>query len=93
MPEFEIAWVHSCGAYYRTGTEYCPGCGRPLMTNVPQSLIDASKDMEEATGLNRLRISLLGIVAVAYMAGWEAAMVALDSKPSEVAEVVPDATS
>lgn len=78
MTESEMAWVHKCGSYYRTGTEYCPGCKRPIMTNIPQSLIDASKNLEEATGLDRLRISLLGVVANAYTAGWEAAMEALD---------------
>lgn len=86
MPESEIAWLHRCGSYYRSGTEYCPGCGRPIMTNMPQSLIDASKDLEKATGLDRLRISLLGVVASAYTAGWEAAMAALDKAP----EVLPN---
>jgi hypothetical protein len=90
MPESEMAWLHRCGTYYRSsGTEYCPGCQRPIMTNMPQSLIDASKDLEKATGLDRLRISLLGVVASAYTAGWEAALAAFDKHP-EAPEVLPN---
>lgn len=76
MTELRTALVHKCGQVIGD-EDHCPGCGRPIM-RIPAAIRDLARTTEEYVGLDRLRISLLGIVTAAYMQGWDDAVSALD---------------
>jgi hypothetical protein len=44
---------------------------------IPELIREMSKTAEEFTGMDRLRVSLLGILTAAYTRGWDDAMEAI----------------
>lgn len=76
MGDTTMRLVHRCGEVVNQGDERCSRCGQPLMPPIPDWLREGAERVEAATGLDRLRVSLLGVVASAYVAGWDAAAAA-----------------
>lgn len=83
MADVTMRLVHKCGEIVNQGDERCSRCGQPLMPPLPDWLLDGAKQVEHATGLDRLRVSLLGVVATAYLAGWDAAVAAFTAPEAE----------
>jgi hypothetical protein len=75
MGEITMVKVHVCGAVVYDERR-CPRCHKPLM-HIPDEIFALSKNVERITGLDRARVSLLGIVTSTYMAGWDDAMAAI----------------